>query len=70
MVCRDDIGKEYGIPATSAIFTAVPSQVLGERAGFNTVLTIPYTEILRKDGTTFFPNIQSSNLKVMIKKLS
>ncbi|XP_014205823.1 uncharacterized protein LOC106637530 [Copidosoma floridanum] len=66
---RHDIGKKYGIPATSTVFTARSSQVLAERAGYQTKSIQKYLDILDQHGKLFFAGIEAEDMRVMIKKL-
>jgi len=66
---RNDIGKKYGIPASSTVFTARASQILAERAGYQTELIQNFSEILDENGKPFFVGIESTDMRVMMKRL-
>lgn len=66
---RTDIGRKYGITATSTIFSAAASQIQAERAGFETLFIQDYAEVVDKNGTLLFPGIEAKVLKIMAKKL-
>ncbi|XP_014205813.1 uncharacterized protein LOC106637522 [Copidosoma floridanum] len=66
---RNDIGRKYGITATSTIFTATPSQIQAERAGFECVLVQEYSQVRDDNGQLLFPDIESKVAKIMIKRL-
>jgi ABC-type transporter MlaC component len=57
------------VTATSTLFTAPPSQIQAERAGFETVLSQNYSEVLDEYGKPLFPDIHAKEFKIMIKKL-
>ncbi|XP_014227016.1 uncharacterized protein LOC106652526 [Trichogramma pretiosum] len=67
---RTDIGRKYGLTATSTAFTAPASQIQAERAGFETVFEQDYASVLDDEGSLIFPNIKSKSVKIMIKKLN
>jgi hypothetical protein len=68
-IFRSDIGKYYGIKATSSTFTSLSAQILAERAGYKVVHTQYYANLLNRDGTPIYPNIEAVDMKIMVKKL-
>lgn len=66
---RSDIGREYGISIGLAIFTSRASQLQGERAGFETVHSVNYADVIDDNGQSVFPNIQEDKLILAIKHL-
>ncbi|XP_014226796.1 uncharacterized protein LOC106652382 [Trichogramma pretiosum] len=67
---RDDLGKKYGFPATSTMFTAAASQRQAERAGFEEKFSKNYADIVDENGKPQFPNITSKCVKIMMKRFA
>ncbi|XP_008212189.1 uncharacterized protein LOC100678031 [Nasonia vitripennis] len=66
---RNEIGQKYEIPVSSTIFTATASQILAERAGYKVEYAQDYADFKAEDGTALFPNIETKEIKVMMKAL-
>ncbi|XP_058801455.1 uncharacterized protein LOC131670105 isoform X2 [Phymastichus coffea] len=66
---RTDIGRYYGIKATASTFTTSVSQALAEQAGFKVAHIQYYANLVHKDGSPVYPNIETPDMRLMIKKL-
>jgi len=66
---RNNIGRKYGIAASSTLFTGPSSQIQAERAGFETAFALEYSQVRDENGELLFPNIESKQIKLMIKRL-
>ncbi|XP_048516181.1 uncharacterized protein LOC105691588 isoform X1 [Athalia rosae] len=66
---REDFGIAYNIPATETSFTAMASQVLANRVGFEVLVERNHSEILDDEGNIAFPKVNVKSIKIMAKKL-
>uniref|UniRef100_A0A6M2DLN8 N-acetyltransferase domain-containing protein n=1 Tax=Xenopsylla cheopis TaxID=163159 RepID=A0A6M2DLN8_XENCH len=66
---RNDMGRKVGLKATVTTFTALESQKLAEKCGYETLVEKSY-EQMEKDNPAFkFPGIQTKTAKLMGMKL-
>ncbi|XP_012221780.1 uncharacterized protein [Linepithema humile] len=67
---RDQIAREYDIPATCTVFTSLFSQKSAANAGFEPLVERKFADIVDKNGKEHFPGIKSESYIVMGKKFS
>lgn len=67
--CRFDLGKAVGIKLTVTVFTAIESQVIAEKAGFETVYEADYADYKDKDGNSLFQGIKPKSAKLMAVRI-
>lgn len=65
---RRPIGKAMGLKATATVFTAKVSQVVAEKAGFQTLGELKYEDIVRKHGIVY-PGIDTDTALIMGMRL-
>lgn len=61
---REPLCRALGLPVTITSFTAIESQTLAERVGFELLLDIPYSEY-KEDGEVVFKAMNAKTLKIM-----
>lgn len=66
---RDNIGREYKIPATVTTFTSPISQKLAARVGFETLVERDCADMVDENGKKLYPNVKMITLKLMAKRL-
>lgn len=66
------MGKKYGIPATSSMFTSPASQKLAKRAKFEETYSLNFVDFLDDQGIQVFPNIEnySKTVRMMGRKFN
>ncbi|KAB0797323.1 hypothetical protein PPYR_08317 [Photinus pyralis] len=66
---REDLCKAVGISVIVTVFTATPSQIIAERAGYKTLSQISYSDLKRLGPKHTFPGINEHTeaLKYMYK---
>jgi ribosomal protein S18 acetylase RimI-like enzyme len=66
---RNLLGPMYGVSATATAFTSIISQKSAAGAGFEEFLTQNFADLVKEDGTEYYPGIKSKAFKIMGKKL-
>ncbi|XP_026465501.1 uncharacterized protein LOC113368148 [Ctenocephalides felis] len=66
---RNDLGLKVGLKATVTTFTAIASQKLAERCGYEVLVEKTYEEIEKHNPRFKFPGIQTKSMKIMGRKL-
>nr|CAD7412220.1 unnamed protein product [Timema poppensis] len=65
---RSEVGRAVGLRLTVTVFTAIESQVLADRAGFQLLGEIAYQEY-KVDGKIVYPDVTVRSAKLMAKIL-
>lgn len=66
---RIPLAKAIGIAVTSTVFTAIASQKLAMRAGFELNYEITYDELSQLEPICVFPDIETKSIKLMSIKI-
>nr|CAD7423244.1 unnamed protein product [Timema monikensis] len=61
---RSEVGRAVGLRLTVTVFTAIESQVLADRAGFQLLGEIAYQEY-KVDGKVVYPDLTVKSAKLM-----
>ncbi|XP_063239450.1 uncharacterized protein LOC134540563 [Bacillus rossius redtenbacheri] len=65
---RFDVGRAVGLKLTVTAFTAIESQVLATRLGFEVLSEVAYQDY-KVDGQVVFPDIATRSAKLMAKRI-
>lgn len=63
------MGKAVGIKLTVTLFTAIESQKIAEKAGFETVYERDYSTYKDEQGNAMFIGIKSASVKLMAARI-
>jgi hypothetical protein len=68
---RDKVGRAYNVPMTTTAFTSPYSKKSADNAGFETLLTKNYVDLVDENGKEYFPGIHkfSNSISIMAKRL-
>ncbi|XP_026465048.1 uncharacterized protein LOC113367682 [Ctenocephalides felis] len=65
----NDLGLKVGLKATVTTFTAIASQKLAEKCGYEVLVEKTYTELEKRNSKFKFSGIQAKSIKLMGRKL-
>lgn len=66
---RFPLGKAVGIKLTATIFTAIESQVIAEKAGFETLSEVQYADFKDENGEVIFKGLKPKSAKLMAARI-
>jgi len=68
---RQNLCKELGIPVTKTVFSAIQSQKVAVKGGFELLGELTYADLKGPDGQLFFPNMNPDHkqIKLMAKRI-
>jgi GNAT superfamily N-acetyltransferase len=63
---RVELSRAMGIPLTKTIFTAVQSQKLAAKEGFELLGELVYADMKKEDGSPVFPNMHPDHKTIQL----
>lgn len=63
---RTELCKAMGIPLTKTVFSAIQSQKVAKKGGFELLAELVYADMKKADGSPMFPNMHPDHKTIQL----